>query len=68
MFFETLSYKCHCVAQASLKPCLLASASVVVWLKLSLDFGFLVPVCEHPARQQERCHNRILLHTFIGKA
>jgi hypothetical protein len=24
--------------------------------------------CEHPTCQQSRCHNRILLHTFIGRA
>jgi hypothetical protein len=24
--------------------------------------------CERPSRQQEWCHNRILLHTFIGRA
>ena len=28
----------------------------------------LSPLCERPTRQQERCHNRILLHTFIGRA
>ena len=72
----TAAEVCHvCDATAHVYMCALCMMTLymcpcvpVVWCWCTCVHVCLVCDCERPTHQQSRCHNRILLHTFIGRA